>query len=64
MPQTALFAGAALVTCVCMVVLISTFRGSPKKDAPRIVTVGIPILGNIRAFLAGPLHLIANCYEQ
>ena len=63
MPHMALLAGAALVACVFLA-LISALRRTP-KDAPRTVKLGvIPVLGNIRAFLASPLNMISNCYEK
>ena len=63
MPHMALLAGAALVACVFLA-LISAFRRTP-KDAPPTVKLGvIPVLGNIRAFLASPLNMISNCYEK
>ena len=34
-------------------------------DAPPTVKLGVmPVLGNIRAFLASPLNMISNCYEK
>lgn len=62
MPQTALLAGAALVACVFLA-LISAFRRSP-KDAPPTVRMGMPVVGNIRAFLRSPLNMISGCYEK
>lgn len=62
MPQTALLAGAALVACVFLA-LISAFRRSP-KDAPPVVRMGMPVFGNIRAFLASPLNMISDCYKK
>eukprot|EP00752_Nemacystus_decipiens_P012524 g11092.t1 len=62
MPQTALLAGAALVACVFLA-LISAFRRSP-KDAPPVVSMGMPVLGNIRAFLRSPLNMIGDCYKK
>lgn len=62
MPQTTLLAGAALVACVFLA-LISAFRRSP-KDAPPSVRMGLPIVGNIRAFLSSPLNMIKDCYDK
>ncbi len=62
MPQTTLLAGAALLACVFLA-LISAFRRSP-KDAPPSVRMGLPIFGNIRAFLSSPLNMIKDCYDK
>lgn len=61
MPQTALLAGIALVSCVFLA-LMSVFRRSP-KDAPPTVSLGMPVFGNIAAFLSSPLRMIRNCYD-
>lgn len=62
MLQPALLAGAALVACVILA-LTSVLRRSP-KDAPPIVKLGMPVLGNIRAFLRSPLKTIRECHEK
>lgn len=62
MPQTALLAGTALVACVFLA-LISSFRRSP-KDAPPAVRMGMPVFGNIAAFLRSPLNMIRDCYDK
>ncbi|CAM9433996.1 unnamed protein product [Pylaiella littoralis] len=62
MPQTALLAGTALVACVFLA-LISAFRRSP-KDAPPRVSMGMPLFGNIAAFLRSPLNMIRDCYDK
>lgn len=62
MPQTALLAGTALVACVFLA-LISAFRRTP-KDAPPAVRMGMPVFGNIAAFLRSPLNMIWDCYDK
>lgn len=62
MPQTALLAGGALIACVFLA-LMSSLRRSP-KDAPPQVRMGMPVLGNIAAFLRSPLNMIKACYDK
>lgn len=62
MSHTAVLAGAVLVACVVLA-LLRTLRSSP-KDAPPIMKLGMPVLGNIRAFLRSPLNLVRECYEK
>eukprot|EP00752_Nemacystus_decipiens_P012521 g11089.t1 len=61
-PPSTLFAGAALVACI-LLALISAFRRSP-KDAPPVVRMGMPVLGNITAFLRSPLKMMSKCYDK
>lgn len=63
MPQTALLAGAALAACVFLA-LMSAFRRGQKDDAPPTVTIGMPVLGNIIAYLRSPLNMIKDCFEK
>lgn len=62
MPQTALIAGGALIACVILALLSALRRD--RKDAPPRVSMGIPVFGNIAAFLRSPLNMIENCYAR
>eukprot|EP00752_Nemacystus_decipiens_P012520 g11088.t1 len=62
MSQPALLAGATLLACVVLALTFS-LRRRP-KDAPTIVKLGMPVLGNVRAFLGGPTSTIRECYEK
>ena len=62
MSSTVLLAGAALVACVVLA-STSALRRTP-KDAPPIVRMGMPVLGNILAFLRSPVFMAKECYEK
>eukprot|EP00903_Cladosiphon_okamuranus_P015547 g14353.t1 len=62
MSQKALVAWVALVTCVVLA-LMSALRRRP-HDAPPIVKLGMPVVGNVRAFLRSPLKMMSTCYEK
>lgn len=61
LPQTTLIAGGALVLCV-FAALLSVLRRDPKGAPPR-VSLGMPVFGNIVAFLRSPLKMIETCYQ-
>lgn len=60
--ETAVLAGASALAACFILVLVSAFRRSP-KGAPPIVRVGMPVLGNIRAYVRSPIKLITHCHE-
>lgn len=62
MSQTVLLAGGAVAACVFLA-LILALRRDP-KDAPPRVSIGLPVIGNIMAFLRSPLNMIRSCYEK
>lgn len=62
MPQTALVAGGTLIVCIFLA-LLSALRRDP-KDAPPRVSMGMPLVGNIAAFVRSPLNMIQTCYES
>lgn len=62
MPQTTLIAGGALVLCV-FAALLSALRRDPKGAPPR-VSLGMPLFGNIAAFVRSPLNMIETCYKK
>eukprot|EP00903_Cladosiphon_okamuranus_P015545 g14351.t1 len=62
MSLPALLAGAALVACVVLA-LMSTRQRSP-KDAPPIVKLGMPVLGNFIAYLRSPVETIKECQKK
>eukprot|EP00903_Cladosiphon_okamuranus_P006258 g6141.t1 len=62
-PQAALLVGASASAACVFLALVSAFRRSP-KDAPPFVRTGIPVLGNIRAYVRSPVNMIRDCYEK
>lgn len=62
-PQTALLAGASALAACVFLVLVSAFRRSP-KDAPPFVRTGMPVLGNIMAYVRSPMNVIRQGYEK
>ncbi|CAM9909662.1 unnamed protein product, partial [Discosporangium mesarthrocarpum] len=61
-PQTYLVVGGVALAAIVLV-LISTMRREP-KDAPPKVYLGIPIIGNIIAFIKGPLGMLDSCCKK
>eukprot|EP00903_Cladosiphon_okamuranus_P013989 g13010.t1 len=61
--QTALLAGASAMVACMSVVLLSVFRRST-EDAPPSVRMGMPVLGNVRAFVRSPVKMIGECYAK
>lgn len=62
MPQTALLVSGAIFAFV-LLALLSALRRSP-KGAPPVVRRGLPLVGNITAFVRSPIRLIQSCYEE
>eukprot|EP00752_Nemacystus_decipiens_P011638 g10333.t1 len=63
--QTALIAAvSALTACVLLALLVSVVRRRRRKDAPPSVRIGVPILGNFKAYVRSPIKLITHSYEK
>lgn len=61
-PQTVLLAGGVLVTFL-LLALMSALRRTP-KDAPPVVSQGLPLVGNIAAFIRSPIKMMQACYKE
>eukprot|EP00752_Nemacystus_decipiens_P011637 g10332.t1 len=64
-PQTAVLAAIASVFAACVLLaLVTAFRRRRRKDAPPSVRIGVPVVGNFRAYLRSPIKLITHGYEK
>eukprot|EP00903_Cladosiphon_okamuranus_P022107 g20329.t1 len=62
-PQTALLVGASALAACASLALVSAFRRGP-KDAPPTVRMGMPVLGNIIAYVRSPVKMLRDCYDM
>lgn len=63
MPLSALLAGGVFLACTIFLALLVVLRRDP-KDAPPKVSIGVPLLGNIKAFVDSPMKMIGDCYDK